>query len=334
MDGSSPGRRGPRTAPRAALALLLALASAGCGGGRERESAPAESEQADTAAARIPEPAETGVKTVSRVGLASPETVVWDSLADVYLVSNVNVLGAPRGEKGFVSRLSPDGRVEVLKWIGEGRGGVTLGAPKGMVIKGDTLFVADQGTVRAFDRATGKPLGDRAVIATRGLNDLAVAPDGTLYVSDLDGNAVYRLDAGGATPVARGSALARPNGIVADGEGLVVVPNDGDEIYRLSPYGARTPVARLPAGQLDGLLEMQDGGFLATSWQGRAVYRVSPGGRVSAVASDVTSPAQLGYDAKRRRLLIPLFENDAISLVPLDGAGRMLASAELPRRGR
>jgi hypothetical protein len=54
---------------------------------------------------------------VADVGLSTPESVLHDAVADVYLVSNIN--GSPLGKdgNGFISRLAPDGSLLELKWI-------------------------------------------------------------------------------------------------------------------------------------------------------------------------------------------------------------------------
>ena len=68
--------------------------------------------------------------------------------------------GIPRSKdgNGYISRLTRDGKMDSLKFIAGGRGGVTLNAPKGMAIEGDTLWVADIDAARAFDKRTGKPI--------------------------------------------------------------------------------------------------------------------------------------------------------------------------------
>jgi len=52
--------------------------------------------------------------------------------------------------------------------------------------------------------------------------------------------------------------------------------------------------------------------LLISSWEGNAVYRGRPGGEFTAVIEDVKSPADLGYDTKRSRLLVPLFEKSEV----------------------
>lgn len=59
-----------------------------------------------------------------------------------------------------------------------------LNAPKGMAVQGDTLWVADIDVVRGFNRETGAPLRTITFpMPVTLLNDIAVAPDGTMYVT-------------------------------------------------------------------------------------------------------------------------------------------------------
>jgi hypothetical protein len=70
----------------------------------------------------------------------------------------------------------------------------------------------------------------------------------------------------------------------------------------------------LPAGQLDGVLRLQDGSLLISSWEGKAIYRVSATGQVSTVFENIESPADIGWDSRRNRVLIPIFMGNAIDV--------------------
>lgn len=123
---------------------------------------------------------------IEKVGFKTPESVMYDANADVYLVSNINVDDIPtkKDNNGFISRLNPDGTVQNLKWIAGGANGVTLHAPKGMAIVDGTLYVTDLDTVRKFDLTSGAALGEIPIEGTTFLNDLAADADGAVYVSD------------------------------------------------------------------------------------------------------------------------------------------------------
>jgi hypothetical protein len=177
-------------------AVLATLGAAGCGRG-ERGSGSG-----------------GGRDRIAGIGLSSPETVAWDSLSDLYLVSNVNGDPGAKDGNGFISRIAPDGRVVALRWIAGGGAGATLNAPKGMAIVVDSLFVADLDAVRVFDRRTGAPLRTVPVPGASGLNGIAVGPDGRVWVTDLEGGGVYRIEGANAVAVQEaGAAAGQPNGI-------------------------------------------------------------------------------------------------------------------------
>jgi HSP20 family protein len=125
--------------------LVLALALAACAG----EKPPV----ARTHAA----PASPTLVTTVR-GLSAPESVIHDADQDVYFVTNINGNPGARDGNGFISRMKPDGTVDSLHFVMGGRNGVTLNAPKGTAITGDTLWVTDLDAVRGFNRFTGAPL--------------------------------------------------------------------------------------------------------------------------------------------------------------------------------
>jgi hypothetical protein len=278
------------------------------------------------------------------VGFRSPESVLYDPVADVYLVSNVSGGPADVDNDGFISKVSPDGTLLELRWIDAASAKTTLNAPKGMALVGETLFVADIDVVRAFDRASGKALGDVAVPSATFLNDLAAGPDGKLYVSDTGvgkkpgsaelspngSDAVYLIDAQRSVKeLAKDPELAQPNGLVIDNgalgaKGSLIVAAASGQVYRLDPKGERSAIAQ-PAGGLDGLVLTPGGRLLVSSWEASTVFitPASPAadGAVSfePLITELTSPADIGYDVKRRQLLVPLFREDALYIQELPG---------------
>src|SRR5438552_2929931 len=147
-------------------------------------SAPAAQPAALTPPAPPPGPVATKVGTVE--GFLTPESVLHDPAQDIYFVSNINGGPTTKDNNGFISRVRPDGAVENLKFIEGGHGGATLNAPKGLALRGDTLWVADIDMVRSFDAKTGAPR-DSVSLASLGavfLYDIAIAQTGALYIAD------------------------------------------------------------------------------------------------------------------------------------------------------
>ena len=267
---------------------------------------------------------------VADVGFETPESMLHDAVADVYLVGNINGSPLDKDDNGFISRLSPAGAVEALKWIDGAGPDVTLHAPKGLAIRGDTLFVADIDTVRLFHRVSGATLGAWGIPGATFLNDVAVGPDGTLYVTDSGfrmgaqgfepsgTDAVHRFDAMGvATAVVSGADLGGPNGVLAEAGGLTVVTFGSGEMYAVDPAtGTRSPLTA-PAGQLDGVERATDGSLLVSSWADSSVYRIPVTGAASRLVPGIPSPADIGYDASRGRVLIPVFTGNRVEIRPL-----------------
>jgi sugar lactone lactonase YvrE len=275
-------------------------------------AAPADAPPAASAPAAVPADAPITVTE----GLATPETVLHDPDADVYLVSNINGSPFETDDNGYITKVSPEGKVTEQKFIDASKAEVKLNAPKGMTLAGDKLYVADISFVRIFDRKTGAPAGEVEVKGSTFLNGLSTGPDGSVYVSDsglkagfepTGTDAVYRIEPAKKnklSTVAKNKDLGRPNGLAADQSGVWAVTLGTGELYRISPKGQKEASVKLPKGQLDGLVALDGGTVLVSSWEAQAVYRGAGAGPFEAVITGVKSPAGIGYDAKRKRVLI------------------------------
>jgi len=277
-----------------------------------------------------PVPTSGAMKMLAVDGFLTPESVFHDSAQDIYFVSNINGSPTAKDNNGFISRVRPDGAVENLKFIEGGKGGVTLNAPKGLAVSGDTLWVADIDAVRSFNAKTGAPL-DSVSLATLGavfLNDIAITPTGALYITDTGirfddvgavqhpgPDRVFRVGPDRQVTVAvRGDTLGRPNGIILDpvGKRFIVVEFGGKSILSWKP-GDRAPtvIAKGPGG-FDGVV-LAGGKILVSSWTDSTVSSYETGQEVK-VVTGVPSPADIGYDAKRNRLLIPVFTANRVEI--------------------
>ena len=262
-------------------------------------------------------------------GLHTPESVLYDPETDLYLVSNINGGGHDADDNGFISRISPppDPRIVDLAWIDGLDRDVVLHGPKGMALAGDTLYVADVGGVRRFDRRTGAPRGVVALPGALFVNDVVVH-DGVVYASDtgLDPGlvvrptqSIWRLDGEVATRVSHAPSLGGPNGLVSAVGGLWVVGFDSGQLYRLDG-DQPAEVRQLPHGTLDGIVALPDGRFAVSSWEAAGVL-VGQGERWARAPWTVPSPADLGLDPGRGLLLVPSFAEDRVELHPIpDGS--------------
>jgi sugar lactone lactonase YvrE len=191
-----------------------------------------------------------------------------------------------------------------------------------MAFLGDTLYVTDIDVVRAFDRKSGAAKRSILVPGALFLNDIAAGTD-RLFVSDTGVKegfkpagtaAIYEVRADGTVkPIIRDNELGGPNGLATRGDELWSVSFGSNELYRVNPTG-KPSSTKLPRGQLDGLLILPDGTFLISSWEASAIYAGRPGEAFTLAISGVPSPADIGFDPKRSRVLVPMLQKDRVEI--------------------
>ena len=295
---------------------------------------PQASQDVDTVAPAQPQVSSTGgsraTKVGTVVGLLAPESVLDDSAQDIYFVSNINGGPLTKDNNGFITRVRPDGAIEVLKFIEGGRGGVTLNAPKGLAVLGDTLWVVDIDVLRAFNARTGVPI-DSVKLDSLGavfLNDIAIAPNGAIYVTDTGirfddvsnvlhpgPDRIFRVGPDRKVTVAvRGDTLGRPNGITLDAVGrrFIVVQYGGKAVLAWKPGDRAPSVIAKGVGGFDGV-EMIGGKVVVSSWADSSITRFDST-QGTKIITGVPTPADIGYDAKRNRVLIPILTGNRVEI--------------------
>ena len=256
-------------------------------------------------------------------GFYGPESVKYDAEQDVWFISNMLGFGSVKDGQGYIDRVDAGTLGNRTRFIEGGRDGAVLDAPKGMALHGDTLWVADIDQLRAFDRRTGSPLatvdlsGHGAVL----LNDIAVGPDGALHITDSGiimsekgvlhpgGDKIFIVGPGRAVSLlASGEHLGRPNGITWDSAGRrwIVVSFDPfrSEVYTVAAGDSNRTVIAEGKGKYDGVEALPDGRLLVTGWNDSSLHLISPG-TDERVVRNLSWPADIGYDTKRKRIAIP-----------------------------
>jgi DNA-binding beta-propeller fold protein YncE len=148
---------------------------------------------------------------------AAPESAYYHAASNSVFVSNINGQILERDGNGYISRLSPDGTVVGAKWVTE------LDAPKGMRSVGNTLWVSDIDDVVSIDIPKGQITARVNVSGAQFLNDLATAPDGTVYVSDSMLSRIYAVKDGQSSIFVEGAdVVEQPNGLLVDGSRLIL----------------------------------------------------------------------------------------------------------------
>lgn len=303
------------------LAVAIAVVAASCG----------KSEQQPAGEAVTP----AGPQQVGEAsGLKTPESVRYDAAQDLWFVSNINGNPSQKDGNGFIVRLAADGAaMDSTPFIESGKNGVTLNAPKGMALVGDTLWVADIDAVRAFNARTGAPIASVEIKGSAFLNDVVAGPDGSVYITD---TGVLFDDKGQMTHpgpdcivqvigrrykrVVTFSGQPGPNGIAYDPseQRFLVNAFASPNFFAWKPGMAIADSIGVGAGAGDGLELLTDGRAVYTSWADSSLS-VFANGTSSTLLKGLPSPADIGYDTKRQRLAVPLFNDGKVVFIALEG---------------
>jgi sugar lactone lactonase YvrE len=319
---------------RTLTVLLLPILQLGCVVQTPERYAPDSATAADGVATGVSVSEARFIRNI--IGFQGPESVRYDAEQDVFFVSNMTGYGSAKDGNGYIARVSASNPDSGEVFAQGGVNGVTLDAPKGLAIHGDTLWATDISVLRGFDRRTGAPLVtiDFAPLGAVQLNDIAVGPDGTLHVTDtgiimsdkgvihLGPDRIFVVGPNRAiTVAAEGPQLGRPNGITWDpvGKRWIVLsfdPFNGQVM--VDPKGSAKPqLIRTGTGQLDGVEVLNDGAVLFTSWADSSIHLLA-NGRDRPIIREVPVAADIGIDTKRNRLAIPLSMLGTVQLWTLD----------------
>lgn len=250
-------------------------------------------------------------------GFAAPECVVVDASSGFAYVSNINaspeLYWQDTGE-GFISRLSPDGSLERLRWI-ESSPDFVIHQPKGMAIHKGKLFVADNSRLLSFSLSEAKGISVIPIPGAQRLNDMAVDEKGTLYVSDIATNKVFCLKGTGDSNPRVVAELESVNGITVHKGEMYAVSWGLHEVYKLFPSGSRPPEPfRLSEffTNLDGIEAFEDGSFIVSDYMGNKIFRIAPNRREVRILYELTTPADIGIDRVRHWLYVPQLQPDKV----------------------
>jgi hypothetical protein len=256
---------------------------------------------------------------------AAPESAYYDASSKAVFVSSINGQILEKDGNGYISRLTPDGKMLSAKWV------TGLNAPKGLRSAGSTLWVSDIDEVVGIDIGSGKITARVQIDGAQFLNDLATGPGSTIYVSDSTTLKVYEVRNGKASVFVEGAdVVEQPNGLLVDGGRLILgsigpAPQPGQAPGRGRGQGppptghlyafdlktkARTQLTSEAVGGVDGIEPDGKGGWLVTDVIGQRLLHVAPSGTLRVLARFTAAGADHGYVAATRTAVVPfLFEN-------------------------
>lgn len=227
-----------------------------------------------------------------------PESVLFDGHNKVLYVSLIDGDPGKKDNQGGVAKIGLDGKIINMNWI------TGLSAPKGMGIFKNTLYVADIDQVVAADITTGKITQKISVDGAQFLNDITIANDGTVFVSDSRKGNVIAIKNGKAAEYA--ADFKGPNGLLAVGSDLYVLASG--TLYKLDANKQRTTIAEGMETSTDGIEQVKPGEFIVSAWSG-VVYNVANGKTevMLDTRNEKSNTADIGYDSKNKIVYVPTF---------------------------
>ena len=256
-------------------------------------------------------------KVVVIENLDLPECMVIDSDSGKVYVSNV--VTANEGywvddSNGFISLMSPDGKIEKLRWL-ESTSAMPVNDPKGMCILNGTLYFNDNDKLKYCSLKVPRETGVISLPGAQKLNDLAT--DGkSIWVTDTGASKVFCVEPDGSS-----REIHSPdniNGITCYNGKLFAVSWDLHEVYELDPAGKEAPVPFGLASHftaLDGIEVLDDGSFIVSDYKGNKVYSISADRKTVRTLIELQSPADFGLDRENKLLYVPeMLSNRAVIL--------------------
>lgn len=268
--------------------------------------------QVDTVASRVP--ALTRVWETDTT-MKTPESVLYDATNDVLYVSNIG--GVPPTKKdgdGYISKLSPDGKIITLKWA------TGFDAPKGLGLLGNTLYVTDIDRLKAVDITTGKIINTWKVNGATFLNDVATTLDSVVYFTDSDKSTIHELRKGKLSVVKTDTTFGGTNGIFVHGNDLYLAGMNSGGVFKMNMGDKAIVKLASGIGAGDGIERYQDG-WIVSNWNGEIHY-IDSEGKVTELLDTQDAKlntADIEVIEERNLLLIPTFFGNKVVAYSLKG---------------
>jgi len=245
-----------------------------------------------------------------------PESAVYDAQNKVIYVSNINGDGTAKDGNGYITKVSPDGKVVAKEWVGG------LNAPKGLGLYNGKLYAADVDELVEINLDSATVTARYPAQGAQFLNDVTVDNAGNVYVSDSGTGTIYRLSQGNVSAWLKDDRVTSPNGLFAERGQLIVAASDskaqnpGNARYMQSvSYNGRTikPLKdETGLGAIDAVEPDGKGGYFLTDWgAGTVMYYTPEIGAVELIKLG-QGTADMDYVPETDMIYLPVMMSDEL----------------------
>lgn len=242
-------------------------------------------------------------------GLKTPESVLYDTKTNQIYVSNINGQPSVKDGNGFISVLSPDGKVIQSEWV------TGLNAPKGQAIYDGKLYVSDIDELVVISIADAQIVKRYKVENAKFLNDVTASEDGIIFVTDMNDNKIYALTDDKLALWLEDKLIEKPNGLWAEKGKLYIGTG---QILEADIPTKKVSILVENCGGIDGLEKLKDGNFVYSNWQGRIFITKGKESIQLLNTVDKQNSADIDFVPEKNLILVPTFFGNSIDAYRLN----------------
>ena len=190
-------------------------------------------------------------------GLDVPESAFYNPFDSTIYVSNIVGKFNEKDGIGYISKISVDGKIIQKEWV---KG---LNAPKGMYITKSKLFITDFDRVLEIEMPSGKILKEYKNSHSKDLNDVSIASDGKVYVTDSGSDCLFVVGRDSLEVFIQSKEVEGMNGIYSEGD--VIYIGAGGKLLSIKTKTRSISILATDAGYMDGLLKIGGSTFITSN---------------------------------------------------------------------
>lgn len=241
-------------------------------------------------------------------GIKTPESVLFDAKSNQIYVSNINGKPLDKDGNGFISVLSPDGKVIKSEWV------TGLNAPKGQAVYNGKLYVSDIDELVVISIADAQIVKRHKVENAKFLNDVTASDDGIIFVTDMNDNKIYALTDDKLSLWLEDKLIEKPNGLWAEKGKLYIGTG---QILEADIPTKKISILVENCGGIDGLEKLKDGNFIYSNWQGRIFITKGKESILLLDTVDKQNSADIDFIPEKNLILVPTFFSNSIDAYKL-----------------
>jgi hypothetical protein len=240
--------------------------------------------------------------------LTTCESVIYDKERAIFYVACINGVSPwIHDGDGFIAKIDLEGNIIEREWV---KG---ISAPKGMGIYGNDLYVTDINQVVKIDLGEGEIVERIPIEGGQNINDLTVAHDGDVFVSDSKTSAIYKITDGEVTKMIEHMMMGGVNGLFMEADTLYFACRKEGGVYRIQHDDLKPRLlANLEEGG-DGVERYKDG-FIISVWGGK-IFHLDKDWKVREILNTKElgkNTADIEVVEEQNLLLVPTFFDNRV----------------------